>query len=390
MSVLEKNKNNNKIDIVYILTKLELGGAQKVCLSLIEGLSKKNSKVALISGNQGVLLDQIKDLNNIYLLDSFKREVSLKNIFLEIKNFLKIIKILKNLKKNNKNLIVHTHSTKAGIIGRWAALFAGIKYRIHTVHGFGFHDYQNKLHWLIIYLFEFFASLITTKFICVSNYDQNIGSRLLPGFRKKSTIIHAAVDWERFYVPAKKINFFNNKIILGTVSCFKPQKNIFDLLKSFKIVTQDLKDFSQNIYLQIIGDGALRQEIEYWIFQNNLTEKIELLGWQHDVHLFVKNWDIFLLSSLWEGLPCALIEARLAKVPVVSYSVAGIPEVILNNKNGYLVAPGDFIGLAENIKKILLNKDLKEKISLYNDNLAYFKNEFMVNQHFTLYNKLIS
>ena len=302
------------------------------------------------------------------------------------------------LKRDNPNLIVHTHSTKAGILGRWAAFFVGVKNIIHTVHGFGFHEFQNKIYWLIIYLCEFFTCFITTHYVCVSEYDLNIGRKLLPGFNKKSSVINAAVDWDRFYIPAVKTkidffgavkvqNFNEEKFILGTVSCFKPQKNLFDLLKAFKFVCDE--PGNKNFFLQIIGDGILRKKIEFWILHNNMETKIELLGWQNDVSKWLKKWKIFVLSSLWEGLPCSVVEARLSRLPVVSYKIAGIPEVIIDGKNGFLIKPGDWKALAEKIKLISNDEKILNDMRNYEENLENFHNNRMIEKHFDLYRKNI-
>lgn len=136
---------DKKVNVLYIITKLELGGAQKVCLSLLNGVKKNGGFAGLISGQYGSLVDEVKDLDSVFLLSEFEREIGFKNSFKEIILFLKLIRIIKKNKKNYPDLIVHTHSTKAGILGRWAAFFAGVKNRIHTVHGFAFHEHQNKI-----------------------------------------------------------------------------------------------------------------------------------------------------------------------------------------------------------------------------------------------------
>jgi glycosyltransferase involved in cell wall biosynthesis len=377
---------DKKVNVLYIITKLELGGAQKVCLSLLNGVKKNGGFAGLISGQAGVLVDEVKKLDSVYLLPEFEREIGFKNSFKEIILFLKLIRIIKKIKKNYPDLIVHTHSTKAGILGRWAAFFAGVKNRIHTVHGFAFHEHQNTIFWLLIYLSEFITSFITTKFICVSNYDLKIGNKYLPFFKSRSTIIRAAVDYDKFYIPAKSIkNFDVDKFIIGTVSCFKPQKNLIDLLQAFKKLLNDLPEKKNKIFLEIIGDGILRTELEKFINQNNLANNIKLLGWQKDVSVFVKNWDLFMLSSLWEGLPCAIIEARLSKLPVISYAISGIPEVIFDNKNGFLVQVQNWQMLSDKIKFYINNNYEYLSAVNYKDNLISFHNDFMIEKHIDLY-----
>ncbi|MBU4269753.1 hypothetical protein KKE07_02645, partial [Candidatus Dependentiae bacterium] len=116
---------DKKVNVLFIITKLELGGAQKVCLSLLDGVKKNGGFAGLISGADGPLVSEVKNLDSVYLLPEFKREVGLKNIFKDIYLFFKLIKLIKKNRKNHPDLIVHTHSTKAGILGRWAAFFAG-------------------------------------------------------------------------------------------------------------------------------------------------------------------------------------------------------------------------------------------------------------------------
>ncbi len=171
--------------VIYILTKMELGGAQKICLTLFNGIQNQNHTTYLISGSECILLTKhLQNNNNVTLLSSFKREVSWRFCIDEIKTFFKLIKQLKTIKKKHTHqikFIVHTHSTKAGILGRWAAFFAQIPIRIHTVHGYGFHDYQHPLVWWSIYTLEFITSFITTHFICVSSHDAKKGNRLHKG-----------------------------------------------------------------------------------------------------------------------------------------------------------------------------------------------------------------
>jgi len=391
--------HNNRLatpHILYILTKLELGGAQKVCLSLMQGLQNHGEKSSLISGSEGPLVEDAKKVTSTYFLKSFKREISFFGIWRELYTFIEMVRAIKKIQAQYQNLIVHTHSTKAGIMGRWAAWFAGVNIRIHTVHGFGFHEHQKKIVWFMVYICELFTSFITTHFVCVSKKDRAQGTKLFPRFSQKSSIIHAAVDWEKFYQPAVKTTIFgfitpniikeNNKktFIIGTISCFKPQKNLFDLLQAFKIVHEK----NNAIKLHIVGDGILREKIEQWIRDNKLTESIKLLGWQTNVAPIMQTWDIFSMSSLWEGLPCAIIEARLCKIPVVTYNVGGIAEVIHHEKNGFLIEPGNWQLLAEKIDLLIENQQLRDQFKKFHDNLWDFDDKVMVRKHQMLYRSL--
>jgi len=380
-------KNKKEIQVLYGITKLELGGAQKVCLSLLEGIKENGHNSFLISGKDGPLIKNVESSENVILLKNFNREVSIKKIWLEIKNFIDLIREIRKIKKDNPNLIVHTHSTKAGLVGRWAAFFARTKKRVHTVHGYAFHSHQNKISWFIIYFFELITSFITTHYVCVSSEDVKTGIKLFPKFAKKHSIIRAAVDWQQFYVPARQATPFpevRKPFIFGTISCFKKQKNLLDLFKAFELAYSK----NPNVRLEILGDGELRPEFEKWIKDRYFDKKIILHGWQEKVSPFMLEWNAYVMSSLWEGLPCAIIEARLLKLPVLCYNTGGIHDVIINGENGFLYKQGHWQQLAHGMLAVSENKYLYKKLQDFQEDLSDFNNQQMVKQHLQLYQKL--
>ena len=370
---------SKEIQVVYIITKLELGGAQKVCLSLFNGIPLST----LISGSHGTLASQVTAKENTILLSSITREISFLSLFKELRCFIEIVRHLRRLKKNYPSIIVHTHSTKAGLIGRWAAWCAGIATRVHTVHGYGFHNHQKRLIWFGIYFLELITSFITTHYVCVSSEDVKTGVKLFPWFSKKHSIIRAAVD-KKFYIPARPINSKKTQLIFGSIACFKPQKNIFDLLRAFKKV----HDQEPRARLELIGDGELRPAIEQWITTHQLSAVITLHGWQSNVVPIMRQWNAFVLSSLWEGLPCAIVEARLLKLPVISYDTGGIHDVIEHQQNGLLYKKQDWEGLASGMLLVIRDAPLYQKLQMYSDDLHEFKTDYMIKKHIMLYKQL--
>lgn len=392
---MEKQGQEKPFHVVYIITKLELGGAQKICLSLMSGMEKSACSTTLITGAEGPLVPQARLFDSVYFLEEFKREISVKGVWRELKTFFTVFKLLRHLKKEHKDkkLIVHTHSTKAGLVGRWAAFFARIPQRIHTIHGYGFHDYQSRTVWWFIYLAELMTSFITTHFICVSEKDRQRGVKLFPRFAKKSSLIRAAVSWDQFYQPALKTKMLPLKVSapfrIGTISCFKPQKNLFDLFKAFESVCSLCRTHNHPLpELQVIGDGEMRPAFEQWIAEHSMQKQIVLLGWQPDVSLWMRGWHLFVLSSLWEGLPCAVIEARLCKLPVLAYSIGGIPEIIRNGENGYLINPSDWPELSRLISSVLHDRILYQTLSSFRDELSEFDHRVMWKKHVSLYRDL--
>lgn len=383
-------KQKEELHVVYIITKLECGGAQKVCLSLFNELPKSGVVTKLISGTEGILIDNIKKSEHVILLNQLKREVTLLYLLWnEILCFIHLVKQLKRLKKKYPTLIVHTHSTKAGLLGRWAALGAGIKIRIHTVHGYGFHQHQYKIIWLLLYVVELITSFITTHYICVSSADIRTGITLLPYFKNRHSLIRAAVDWDTFYIPAQKATSFPSDkaiFVFGSISCFKRQKNLIDLFQAFAHVHKQ----NPHTRLEVIGDGTLRPELEAWIGNHTMNQAIILHGWQQSVVPFMMHWHAFTLSSLWEGLPCAIVEARLLQLPVLCYDTGGIQDIIAHGKNGFLYKQGDWQQLAQGMLSIIQQQNIYTQLQQHKDNLTTFNNKQMIKQHIKLYHMLTS
>lgn len=373
--------------IIYIITELELGGAQKVCLTLFNDI-KKDVPTALISSTKGILSSHVQEKTSVHLLPHLQRTVGITSLWYELKAAYSIWSILRQYKKKYKHVIVHTHSTKAGLMGRFAAFFARIPIRIHTIHGYAFHHHQPWLQWTVIYLSELLASLITTHFICVSSADVKTGIRVFPGFADKHTIIRAAIDHIPFYreqctqapIPASEKKPF----IFGTIACFKPQKNLFDLLNAFKALHAKLP----HTRLEIVGDGMLRPALEEWIASNNLGAAIILHGWQSSVAPIMHGWHAYALSSLWEGLPCSIIEAQCSRIPVVCYNTGGIADIITNNVNGLLIPQKQCDQLAHALYTVASNKELYRRFEHAIPDLREFYLDTMVTQHLLCYQQI--
>jgi len=375
-------KHKKKVPVLYIITQLELGGAQKVCLELMRN-AHDTTITFLIAGAYGPLAPYVHHLPNVELLSELHQpKEKIQSIYQEVNCILILIKKIKILKKKHPNLIVHTHSTKAGLLGRWAAFFAGVRTRIHTIHGYAFHAHSSWFKWYALYFCELITSFITTHFVCVSSHDVKTGIKLFPRFAKKYSIIRAAVDYDTFYTPCRIIKPSTGApFIFGTISCFKPQKNIFDLLKAFAFVHQK----NPHTRLEIIGDGMLRPAIEEWLRKHNLLKVVILHGWQQQVVNSMQSWHTFVLSSLWEGLPCAIVEARLLKLPVVCYNTGGITDIIHHMINGLIIPQSNWQKLAQNMLLISQQPELFTRMHKHADDLTDFKHTRMIDQHAQLY-----
>jgi len=377
-----------KIRICHIITKLELGGAQKNTLYTVSHLDSSKFETFLISGEEGILdFEAMEKLGErVIFVREMKRSI---NPLFDLIALIKLTIVLKKIRPH----IIHTHSSKAGILGRWAGFFAGVKVRIHTIHGFGFSPFHPlPIRWLFIFL-ERITSLVTTHFICVSENNLKEGIRLGIIKEGKAEIIRSGVEIEKFMnanveVEKKKreLGIPLDKKIIGMVACFKPQKAPLDFVRIARI----LKEKRDDLHFVMIGDGELRERIEEEILRLGLKDNFSLLGWRKDVEEIFKIVDLFVLTSLWEGLPQVIPQAYASGVPMVVTDVDGNREFVEDGVNGFTFKPHDLESASEKIAQLIDRRDLREKFVMEGRNkLKEFEAEFMVKSQENLYIEII-
>ncbi|TYB32046.1 MAG: glycosyltransferase family 4 protein [Candidatus Mcinerneyibacterium aminivorans] len=355
------------MNILYIITKLELGGAQKVCLDLARHFNKKNN-VYLISSLEGQLNKEAEKL----LGENFIKNPYLVRKISPLKD-LKAFNFIRKFIENNDIDLVHTHSSKAGVLGRVAAHLNNIDKVIHTIHGFAFNDFKNPLINQIYKNIERYTAHLADYLIAVTNMDIKKGLENNIGKKEQYRLVRAAADVD-YFVNYKnedekireKYNIEEDSFIVTQMSCFKKQKNPLDFVK----IAKKLKDrVDKKTYFFLVGDGKLGKKIKRKISEFGLEENVILTGWEDDVRPFISVSDVFTLTSLWEGLPIAIIEAHLLKKPVVVTKVDGNQEIVRNGINGFLYTPGNIDNAVEKLEILYHNQDLGKKMG----NLGYEK-----------------
>lgn len=341
-----------KVRVLHIITNLALGGAQKNALYIIANLDGKKYEKYFVSAPWGGLYDDIGQYNEIsfHFFKCLKRGIS---PIQDIRAFFALARFM----LRNKVSIVHTHSSKAGILGRWAAKFAKIPIIIHSVHGWSFHEYLHKPVKAVYIFLERLTARITTRFIAVSDSDIKKGLDNKIGTAKQYELIRYGIETNKFYKVGKQQNR-QKKLTVGMIACLKAQKNPLDFIKAAAVIAKQNKE----VDFVCIGDGPLRHKMENEIKRNELGPRVKLLGWRKDIPDLISMMDIVVLSSLWEGLPIALLEAMASAKPIVAYNADGIREAVKQGENGYLVTPGDAAGLAKRIQELLDNRQLAESM----------------------------
>lgn len=372
----------NKKKVAIIITKLELGGAQKVAISVCEKLDKNKFEPFLICGCGGILDEETKNKIRIVFVKDLVREIS------PVKDFKALFSIYKILKKENP-VIVHTHSSKAGILGRFAAKLCGIKNIIHTIHGFSFNNTQNFFKKNLFVFLERFCSVFSTKLIPVSTENTVKGLQNKIGKKEKYHYIRLGIDIDNFknfkQTPTLKQELKLNltDILVTTIGPFKPQKNLSDFIK----IANNISKTHKNFKFVIVGDGTLRPVFEKMINDFNISDNIFLLGWRRDISNILNSSDIFVMTSLWEGLPISTIEALCCGLSPIVNDVDGQKEIIKDGFNGFLIKPYDIKSTEEKILLLANNKYLRQQLSDSAKNSIdhTFSIEYMIKQHEELY-----
>jgi glycosyltransferase involved in cell wall biosynthesis len=376
-----------RIKLLFVITKLELGGAQKQLLSLIAHLGKERFQIFLFVGQEGLLLSEALSIKGVTIIKSRCLERAIN----PIKDLLALIEIYCFVKKNNIE-IIHTHSSKAGILGRLAARLAKTKVVIHTVHGWSFNDYQPALVRGIFIWLERFSARYTHKIIVVSHYDKQKGLNNRIGEEDKYRLIRYGIDYKDFSNSGKNarqgLGIKPDDLAVGMIACFKPQKSPMDFIRLAFLVKKSLPE----VKFILVGDGVLRKRIERLIGKLNLKREVVLTGWRKDISGILSAIDVFVLTSLWEGLPITVLEALASSKPVVATHTGGIREIVVEGKTGFLVPPGNMELMSEQLIVLLKNEKLRKQIGLEARKSldSNFKLENMVNATCALYENLLN
>lgn len=386
---------NKKKKVLNIITLFSVGGATETVVSMAEGLIQHGYEVHIATGpnipTEGSMYE-ITERNNIPVF-TFKK---LKRAINPINDLYIIYQLYIFIKKNNYD-IVHTHSSKAGVVGRIAAWLAGTPVRVHTIHGLPFHGYQS---WMLRNLFkaiEKFSAMISHKLISVTHtiVDVMVKSNIAPP--NKFVVIRSGFDIAKYVnykfdktSIRKKFNLSENDIVIGKISRISILKGHKYLLSAFDLVSRKIP----NAKLVLVGNGEFETELRSIISQMNLNDKVVFTGLipPDDIPSIISMLDILVHTSLHEGLARVLPQAIMMGKPVISFDLDGAHEVIKDGINGYLIEPENVDLLADRI--IDLAGDLVKAKKFGRNGRELLKDEFssnkMVEQIQALYTKLLA
>ncbi len=382
--------------IVHIITRLILGGAQENTLLTVEGLHHRHKdRVTLVTGPpigpEGSLLDRAyRQGLDVRVLDTLRRSIHPWRDWL---SYRALVELLRELAPD----VVHTHSSKAGILGRAAAARAGVPLVVHTIHGPPFHRYERWWRNRLYIAAERRAARHTDAFISVADAmtDQFVAAGIAP--RQKFTTIQSGMETEAFLHPPRtrgdvrrELGYGDSDVVVGKIARLFELKGHDDVIAA---AAQLVPRLPQLRFL-LVGDGLRREELQSRIAAAGLTEHFRFTGLvpPDRVPELLHAMDIVVHCSLREGLARVLPQALIAGRPVISYDVDGAREVVLPGRTGFLLPVGSVDRLAESIEQLARDAALRARMGAAGRALfaGPFRHEHMTERIRALYETLLA
>lgn len=347
--------------VLFIIESLNGGGAEKVLYDIVKNIDKTKYKIdILLLRNQGVYIEKIQEegIKIDYIFDKRRDLVQLK-FYRKIKSFFLrgvyyfYYKYLINKKINNK------YDIEIAFLEGWSTyLLANRKSKAKKI---AWVHIDLEKHKTINRRLEKKAYLKMDKIICVSNDSKKSVENLYTELKEKIEVLYNPIPTEEILEKSKIEDtlYPENKINLVTVGRLSYQKGYDVLLEAHNKLLKEGLDY--NLY--ILGEGEERKNYNKYIKENNLGNNTFLLGFKENPYPYIKQADIFISSSRYEGYPLVLCEALCLEKPIVATSCTGPSEILENGKYGLLSEVEKVESLAENMKKLILDKNLRKKYS---------------------------
>jgi len=381
--------------VAHVITRLILGGAQENTLLTVEGLKRSpDYEVVLITGPalgpEGELIERAKGSGvNLVIIPELRREI---NIRRDAVSFAKLLRHLKRFKPD----IVHTHSSKAGILGRLAARVLGVKVIIHTSHGLPFHRYQRRAVNRGFITLEQAAARWTDRLVCVADAmrDQCLAAGIRP--QSKFVTIYSGMETEPFLASEtlggdtrRELGFSDDDIVVGKVARLFHLKGHEYVLEAAPIIIQAFP----RVKFLFVGDGILRDNLQRMAARLGIADRVVFAGLVDPSRIpaMISAMDLVVHASLREGLARVLPQALLCGKPVVSYDIDGAREVVVDGETGRLVPPETVGCLADAVIDLLSHPDEARRMALRGRELCArrFPAQVMVKSLERLYAELL-
>lgn len=303
------------------------------------------------------------------IITGMRRSINPMNDYLAYKEIRKII-------REFKPDIVHTHASKAGALGRLAAIKENVPFIVHTFHGHIFHSYFGVLKTTVFKTIERYLCKKSSAIVAISEQQKNeLTSTFSICDPKKVTVIPLGFDLDRFQSDHEKKraefrqqwSIDSNELVISIIGRLVPVKNHEMFLEA---LTHVFKNTTRPVRALIVGDGELRAKLESKANELGITfgtkpgpEQLIFTSWIHEVETVLAASDIVALTSWNEGTPVSLIEAHAASCPVVTTLVGGVEDIVEHNVTGYLCDPGDVAQFSKHLLTLIADDQIRHSMA---------------------------
>jgi len=387
--------NAEPLRVLHIITRLIVGGAQENTLLSVEGLDKLSEyevtlATGIDNGPEGDLLERARRTTRLIVIPELGRSI---NPFADLKAFWKLYRLI----RNGRYHIVHTHSSKAGVLGRIAAKLAGTPIIVHTLHSLVFHEYQP---WVVNRLWRAVKKLcapMTDHFISVSEIISQKAIAAGIDRSEKFTTVYSGMELDWFLkaeadpiAVRREFGIPDDALVVGKIARLFPLKGHDQLMDAAPAIVKRHPD----VRFFLVGDGVLYDHLRKRALDAGILNNFVFAGLipRERIPEMLSVMDVLVHTSLREGLARVLPQALAMGKPCVSFDIDGAPEVVIPDETGYLVRPGDSVGLADAIARLLDDPELRTRMGAAGRRKIdpAFRAETMVNEISKVYKKLVN
>lgn len=367
-----------KLKVLQLMTDSKIGGAERVVFWLAKGLDKERFDVSVCSlSPRGPIFDEIeKEKIKVFTLDIKCKW--------DIFHSLRLIKLIKTQKTD----ILQSHLFHANLLARIIGKIMGVPVIISTEHIMGL-EKRSRL------FINRATSLFVDKFIAISFSVGEFLTKTVGIKLSKIRVVQNGIayqDSQYFNINKRdrreEFGFSPAEKIVGTVARMHEQKGYSYLLRA----AQEVIRYYPEVKFLLVGDGPLKNKMEQLAVDLKITKNVLFKGFYKDVPAIMSIFDIFVLPSLWEGLPITILEAMVMRKPVIATKVGGVSEAVKDGLTGLLVEPCDYLSLSGAIMRLLNDEELRFKMGRagYKNVSEYFDAKMMVEQTEKIYDTIIS
>ena len=351
------------IRMLHVITRMIRGGADENTLATVTGLDPRRYAVDLVVG-AGSETDLVERLDGVgvYVMPQLVRDP-------DPLSDLRALFALARLIRRNRYQVVHTHTAKGGFLGRIASALAGTPIIIHTVHGVTFHEHLSPPARLFYVALERIAARFTHQFVAVGEDVRDIYVRSGIGDASAYETIYSGMPLDEYFeagrMPATERETLRAGLglepghqavaMVARLEARKGHTYLFDAVRR-------VRERHPEMRVLLVGDGALRPELEAQCKSLGIDDVVRFLGHRTDVPQVLAASDISVLTSLWEGLPRVLVQAAATGKPILTFDVEGAWEVVRDGRNGFIVQSRDVDAFSRRLEELLSDRERARRL----------------------------